>query len=87
MRTPYKDESCEQEPKSITFCRLLILMFMCSLYKPIRTLLMERHHTGRDTLRTMVYEQLSDTFIEKTKENVDKFNSSLLSISQICEFY
>lgn len=69
MRTPYKDESCEQEPKSITFCRLLILMFMCSLYKPIRTLLMEGHHTGRDTSRTMVYEQLSDTFIEKTKEN------------------
>lgn len=30
---------------------------------------MEGHHTGRDTLRTMVYEQLSDTFIEKTKEN------------------
>lgn len=91
MRTPYKDESCEQEPKSLTFCRLLILMFMCSLYKPIRTLLMEGHYTGRDTSRTMVYEQLSDTFIEKTRKlqiyNVDKFNSSFLSISQICELY
>lgn len=29
---------------------------------------MEGHHKERDTSRTMVYEQLSDTFIEKTKE-------------------
>lgn len=39
----------------------------------------------------MVYEQLSDTFIEKTRKlqiyNVEKFNSSFLSISQICELY
>lgn len=29
---------------------------------------MEGHYTGRDTSRTMVYEQLSDTFIEKNKK-------------------
>lgn len=45
---------------------------------------MEGHYTGRDTSRTMVYEQLSDTFIEKTRKlqiyNVDKFHKSVSCI-------